>query len=68
MDESGEARAAASYADGLSRQFGAGVATLVWLYMVAFSILLGAEFNAQIFPVVPRPHLTPDEKPVTMSS
>lgn len=47
---------------------GAGVATLVWLYMVAFSILLGAEFNAQIFPVVPRPHLTADEKPVTMSS
>ncbi|GGG99854.1 YihY/virulence factor BrkB family protein [Silvibacterium dinghuense] len=30
---------------------GAGVATLVWLYMVSFSILLGAEFNAQIYPL-----------------
>jgi nucleotide-binding universal stress UspA family protein len=29
MDESGEARAAASYAEGLSRQFGVGVATLL---------------------------------------
>jgi membrane protein len=47
---------------------GAGVATLVWLYMVCFSILLGAEFNAQIFPVVPRPHLTAGEKQVTVSN
>jgi membrane protein len=30
---------------------GAAVATLVWLYMVSISILIGAEFNAQIFPV-----------------
>jgi len=30
---------------------GAAVATLVWLYMVSVSILIGAEFNAQIFPV-----------------
>ncbi len=29
----------------------AGVATLVWLYMVSISILIGSEFNAQIFPV-----------------
>src|SRR5579883_2207190 len=29
----------------------AAVATLVWLYMVSMSILVGAEFNAQIFPV-----------------
>jgi nucleotide-binding universal stress UspA family protein len=29
LDESGEARAAASYATGLTRQFGAGVATLM---------------------------------------
>lgn len=29
----------------------AAVATLVWLYMVSISILIGAEFNAQIFPV-----------------
>lgn len=27
----------------------AGVATLVWLYMVCVSILMGAEYNAQIF-------------------
>jgi len=33
--------------------FGAGVATLVWLYMVCFLILLGAEFNAIIFPALP---------------
>jgi len=30
---------------------GATVATLIWLYMVSISILIGAEFNAQIFPV-----------------
>lgn len=30
---------------------GAAIATLVWLYMVSISILVGAEFNAQIFPV-----------------
>jgi membrane protein len=30
---------------------GAGIATLVWLYMVSFSILIGAEFNAQLFPI-----------------
>jgi membrane protein len=28
----------------------AGIATLVWLYMVLLSILVGAEYNAQIFP------------------
>ena len=30
---------------------GAGIATLVWLYMVSFSVLIGAEFNAQLFPI-----------------
>ncbi len=30
----------------------AGIATLVWLYMVCVSILMGAEYNAQIFPAV----------------
>ncbi|WP_158748014.1 YihY/virulence factor BrkB family protein [Acidobacterium sp. S8] len=30
---------------------GAAVATLVWLYMVSISILIGAEFNAQMFPL-----------------
>ncbi|HUY81442.1 MAG TPA: YihY/virulence factor BrkB family protein [Acidobacteriaceae bacterium] len=29
----------------------ASVATLVWLYMVFISILMGAEYNAQIFPI-----------------
>jgi membrane protein len=38
---------------------GAGIATLVWLYMVAFSILIGAEFNAQLFPAMP--HLASNE-------
>ncbi len=47
---------------------GAAVATLVWLYMVCFSILIGAEFNAQIFPVVPRPRLAAEEKPVAVSN
>jgi membrane protein len=47
---------------------GAGVATLVWLYMVCFSILIGAEFNAQIFPVVPHAHLTSSEKQVAIGS
>jgi membrane protein len=28
----------------------AGIATLVWLYMVCITILIGAEYNAQIFP------------------
>jgi len=36
---------------------GAGIATLVWLYMVSFSVLIGAEFNAQLFPF-------PDLRPV----
>jgi hypothetical protein len=27
--------------------FGAGIATLVWLYLTAFSVLVGAELNAQ---------------------
>ncbi|MBB6145926.1 membrane protein [Silvibacterium bohemicum] len=47
---------------------GAGVATLVWLYMVCFSILIGAEFNAQIFPIVPRPQLAPDEHTISVGS
>jgi len=37
---------------------GAGIATLVWLYMVSFSVLIGAEFNAQLFPF-------PDIRPAT---
>ena len=51
--------------------FGAGVATLVWLYMVCFTILLGAEFNAVIFPAVSpaasaAPVFKEDENVVTM--
>lgn len=30
----------------------AGVATLVWLYMVFIIILMGAEYNAQIYPIL----------------
>jgi membrane protein len=30
---------------------GAGIATLVWLYMVSLSVLIGAEFNALLFPL-----------------
>lgn len=29
----------------------AAIATLVWLYMVCISILIGAEYNAQIYPI-----------------
>jgi membrane protein len=29
--------------------FGAGIATLVWLYMTAFSVLIGAELNGAIY-------------------
>lgn len=32
----------------------AAVATLVWLYMVCVSILMGAEYNAQVHPLLPR--------------
>jgi membrane protein len=33
---------------------GAGIATLIWLYMIALSVLIGAEFNAQMFPLPER--------------
>jgi membrane protein len=29
--------------------FGAGIATLVWLYLSSFSVLLGAEFNGVLY-------------------
>jgi membrane protein len=43
---------------------GAGIATLVWLYMVSFSVLIGAEFNAQLYPFSNvRPRLLPNDEP-----
>lgn len=44
--------------------FGAGIATLVWLYMVSLSVLIGAEFNAQMFPL-PATQLTREVVPET---
>jgi membrane protein len=32
---------------------GAGIALLVWLYIVCVAVLIGAEFNAELFPRVP---------------
>jgi membrane protein len=29
--------------------FGAAIATLVWLYITAFSVLIGAELNGALF-------------------
>jgi membrane protein len=29
--------------------FGAGIATLVWLYIAAFSVLMGAELNGVLY-------------------
>jgi membrane protein len=40
---------------------GAGIATLVWLYMVSLSVLVGAEFNAQLYPF-------PELRPVPVSN
>jgi membrane protein len=44
---------------------GAGIATLVWLYMVSLSVLIGAEFNAQLFPILaaatPEPVALPED-------
>ena len=33
---------------------GAGVALLVWLYIILVSVMVGAEFNAQVFPKLQR--------------
>jgi membrane protein len=44
-------------------QLGAGIALLVWMYMISFVILMGAEFNAMLFPRVlldRRPVVVPD--------
>lgn len=40
------------------------IATLVWLYMTSFSVLIGAEFNAQLFPFLDvRPQSGETEEP-----
>jgi membrane protein len=48
---------------------GAVVATLVWLYIATVSVLLGAEFNAHLFPkpdrLLPEPVLVEEHKMVT---
>ena len=48
---------------------GAVVATLVWLYIATVSVLLGAEFNAHLFPkperLLPEPVPAEEEKMVT---
>jgi membrane protein len=48
---------------------GAVVATLVWLYIATVSVLLGAEFNAHLFPkpgrLLPEPATVEEEKMVT---
>jgi membrane protein len=48
---------------------GAVVATLVWLYIATVSVLLGAEFNAHLFPkpdrLLPEPILVEEQKMVT---
>jgi membrane protein len=33
---------------------GAGVALLVWLYIILVSVMVGAEFNAQVYPKLQR--------------
>ena len=38
---------------------GAAIALLVWLYIISFIVLLGAEFNALIYPRLPEPSPTP---------
>src|SRR5437868_1107518 len=38
---------------------GAAIALLVWLYIISFIVLLGAEFNALIYPRLPEPSPAP---------
>jgi len=42
---------------------GAAIALLVWLYIISFIVLLGAEFNALIYPRLPEPSLVPAAAP-----
>ncbi len=45
--------------------FGAGIATLVWLYIVAFSVLLGAELNGVLYESRQRRTLTSQSEPAS---
>ncbi len=47
---------------------GAVVATLVWLYIATVSVLIGAEFNAHIFPKPQKPVTVEEDKLVTAQS
>jgi membrane protein len=46
---------------------GAGVALLVWLYIVMVSVMIGAEFNAQVFPKSQRGKSPPAQPPLDNS-
>ncbi len=48
----------------------ATVATLVWLYITSLSVLIGAEFNAQIFPFdqAPATNHDPNEREILITS
>jgi membrane protein len=47
---------------------GAVVATLVWLYIATISVLLGAEFNARLYPKLPRPSEVEPEKTMVITA
>jgi len=47
---------------------GAGIATLVWLYMVSLSVLIGAEFNAQLFPLPQQSRIAPAQPSTPLSA
>ena len=46
---------------------GAGIALLFWLYIVSFSVLCGAEFNAQFYPSSQRPPPANMDGPISNS-
>jgi membrane protein len=39
----------------------AAIALLVWLYMLSMIVLLGAEFNAQVYPKIQESHPVPKD-------
>ena len=47
---------------------GAVVATLVWLYIATVSVLLGAEFNARLYPKLPRASDLEPEKTMVITA